>query len=253
MNSTFLKEDETLDDLQLKGLYVIQKKSTFRFGIDAVLLANFADIKRNASVIDLCSGTGIIPFILVGKTPAGKIIGIEIQKDMVDMANRSVQLNDVQGKIEFIHRDLKDLKYLKTLPKADVVTVNPPYKLKDSGIVSLKDEDAIARHEICCDLEDVIKAAKIVLKDNGKIYMIHRPDRFADIICTMRKYKIEPKFIRMVHPNINKAPNMVLIKGQNNAGRFLKWDAPLYVHKLDGSYTDEIDKIYGRSKKGYGR
>jgi tRNA1(Val) A37 N6-methylase TrmN6 len=253
LNSTFLKEDETLDDLQLKGLYVIQKKSTFRFGIDAVLLANFADIKRNASVIDLCSGTGIIPFILVGKTPAGKIIGIEIQKDMVDMANRSVQLNDVQGKIEFIHRDLKDLKYLKTLPKADVVTVNPPYKLKDSGIVSLKDEDAIARHEICCDLEDVIKAAKIVLKDNGKIYMIHRPDRFADIICTMRKYKIEPKFIRMVHPNINKAPNMVLIKGQNNAGRFLKWDAPLYVHKLDGSYTDEIDKIYGRSKKGYGR
>ncbi|CAB1254387.1 tRNA1(Val) (adenine(37)-N6)-methyltransferase [Clostridium sp. HV4-5-A1G] len=253
MNSTFLKEDETLDDLQLKGLYVIQKKSTFRFGIDAVLLANFADIKRNASVIDLCSGTGIIPFILVGKTPAGKIIGIEIQKDMVDMANRSVQLNDVQGKIEFIHRDLKDLKYLKTLPKADVVTVNPPYKLKDSGIVSLKDEDAIARHEICCDLEDVIKAAKIVLKDNGKIYMIHRPDRFADIICTMRKYKIEPKFIRMVHPNINKAPNMVLIKGQNNAGRFLKWDAPLYVHKLDGSYTDEIDKIYGRGKKGYGR
>ncbi|MCC9293756.1 tRNA1(Val) (adenine(37)-N6)-methyltransferase [Clostridium sp. MT-14] len=253
MNSTFLKEDETLDDLQLKGLYVIQKKSTFRFGIDAVLLANFADIKRNASVIDLCSGTGIIPFILVGKTPVGKIIGIEIQKDMVDMANRSVQLNDVQGKIEFIHRDLKDLKYLKTLPKADVVTVNPPYKLKDSGIVSLKDEDAIARHEICCDLEDVIKAAKIVLKDNGKIYMIHRPDRFADIICTMRKYKIEPKFIRMVHPNINKAPNMVLIKGQNNAGRFLKWDAPLYVHKLDGSYTDEIDKIYGRSKKGYGR
>lgn len=249
MNNDFLEKDETLDDLQLKGLCVIQKKDAFRFGVDAVLLANFANIKKNTKVMDLCSGTGIIPFILVGKTSASKITGIEIQSDMVDMANRSAQLNNVQEKIEFIHKDLRDLKYLKTMSKVDVVTVNPPYKLKNSGIVNLKNKDAIARHEICCDLEDVIKAAKTVLKDNGKIYMIHRPDRFADIICTMRQYKIEPKFVRMVHPSVNKAPNMVLIEGQNNGGRFLKWGAPIYVHQLDGNYTDEINRIYGKCKK----
>lgn len=246
MDGDFLKEGETLDDLQLKGLYVIQKKDAFRFGVDAVLLANFADIKRNASVLDLCSGTGIIPFILVGKTSASKVMGIEIQEDMVEMANRSVQLNNVQEKVEFVHKDLKDLEYLKTLPKVDVVTVNPPYKLKNSGIINLKSKDAIARHEIFCELEDVVKAAKTVLKDNGKFYMIHRPDRFADAICIMRKYKIEPKFVRMVHPSLNKAPNMVLIEGQNNGGHFLKWGAPIYVHQLDGNYTDEINRIYGR-------
>jgi tRNA1(Val) A37 N6-methylase TrmN6 len=252
LKSNFLRKGETLDDLQLKGLHLIQKKDAFRFGVDAVLLANFANIKKNASVIDLCSGSGIVPFILAGKTPAGKIIGIEIQKEMVDMANRSVKLNNLQGKVEIFHGDLRDLEYLKTMPESDVVTVNPPYKLRNSGIINSKNENAIARHEICCDLEDVVKAAKVLLKDNGKIYMIHRPDRFADIMCTMRKYKIEPKFIRMVCPSIYKAPNMVLIEGQNNGGRFLKWGASLYIHEPDGSYTDEIDRIYGRSEERYG-
>lgn len=246
MVDDFLKEDETLDDLQLKEICVIQKKDAFRFGVDAVLLANFAVVKRNAEVIDLCTGTGIVPFILAGKTEASKIVGIEIQEEMVEMANRSCMFNKLEDKIKFINKDLKDLKFLKNLSKVDVVTVNPPYKLKNSGIVNPNDKDAIARHEICCTLEDVIKACKTVLKDNGRMYMIHRPDRLADIICLMRKYKIEPKLIKMVQPNFKKAPNMLLIEGQNNGGTFLKWEAPLCVHNLDGSYTDEINKIYGK-------
>lgn len=246
MNEEWLKSDETLDDLQLKGICVIQKKDAFRFGVDAVLLANFAKVKRGARVIDLCSGTGIIPFILAGKTDADSIIGIEIQEPMVDMAKRSVKFNKLEEKLEFINKDLKDIKFLKGLPKVDVVTVNPPYKLKNSGIINERDENAIARHEICCTLEDVIKASKAVLKDNGRLYMIHRPDRLADIICIMRQYKIEPKLIRMIQPNFKKAPNMVLIEGQNNGGTFLKWEAPLYIYNIEGGYTEEIDRIYGR-------
>jgi len=246
VNNNLLKNNETLDDLQLKGLCIIQKKDAFRFGVDAVLLANFAKIKRGASIIDLCSGTGIVPFIVAGKTQAGKIIGIEIQKDMVEMAMRTVKFNNMGNFIKFINRDLRDLNYLRSMSKVDIVTVNPPYKLKNSGIINLKEKNAIARHEICCELEDVIKAAKTVLKDNGRFYMIHRPDRMADIICTMREYKIEPKFIRMVQPSVNKAPNMVLIEGQNNGGRFLKWGVPIYVRELDGSYSGEINRIYGR-------
>lgn len=242
----FLHEDETLDDLQLGEIYVIQKKDAFRFGVDAVLLANFAKVKRGMKVIDLCSGTGIIPFILAEKTEASYITGIEIQKDMVEMSNRSVQYNKLQEKIEFINGDLKDLSLLKQIPKADVVTVNPPYKLQNSGIINPKDKNAIARHEICCTLEDVIIACRTLLKDNGRMYMVHRPERLADILCTMRKYKIEPKVIRMVHPNTKKPPNIVLIEGQRDGGAFLKWDRPLYVYNDDGGYSEEIEEIYGR-------
>jgi tRNA1(Val) A37 N6-methylase TrmN6 len=248
MDSMFLKNDETLDDLQLKGICVIQKKDTFRFGVDAVLLANFAKVKKGARILDLCSGTGIIPFILAGKTDASSITGIEIQDEMVEMAKRSVLFNKLEDRIEFIQRDLKDLEYLKTLPQVEVVTVNPPYKLKNSGIINVDDRNAIARHEIKCTLEDVVIAAKIIMKDNGKIFMIHRPDRLADIIYTMRNYKIEPKLIRMIQPNVKQAPNMVLVEGQNNGGRFLKWEVPIYIYNLDGSYSDEINSIYGRKK-----
>lgn len=245
----FLKEDETLDDLQIGGIHVIQKKNAFRFGVDAVLLANYAKVKRNMRVIDLCTGTGIIPFILAGKTEASNITGIEIQDVMVEMAERTVRFNKLENKVEFINGDLKNLELLKSLPKADVVTVNPPYKLRNSGIINSDDKNAIARHEICCTLEDVIIASRMLLKDNGRMYMVHRPERLADILCTMRKYKIEPKTIKMVHPNTKKAPNIVLVEGQRDGGAFLKWEAPLYVYKDEtNTYTDEIEAIYGRIK-----
>lgn len=245
---SFIKEDETLDDLQLKGIQVIQKKDAFRFGIDAVLLANFANIKKKHKVIDFCTGTGIIPFIIAGKTECNDIKGIEIQEEFVDMAKRTVDYNNLSDRINFYCRDLKDIDFLKSMEKVDVVTVNPPYKLQGSGIININDKNAIARHEILCNLEDVIVASKTVLKDNGRLYMIHRPDRLCDIFCLMRKYKIEPKRVKMIHPTYNKAPNIVLIEGQNFGGSFLKWDEPLYVHELDGSYTKEIDNIYGRGE-----
>ncbi|WP_052447473.1 tRNA1(Val) (adenine(37)-N6)-methyltransferase [Clostridium polynesiense] len=243
---SLVREEETLDDLQLKGIRIIQKKEAFRFGVDAVLLANFAKVKNKHRVIDMCTGTGIVPFIIAGKTEAESITGIEIQKEMVEMAQRSTELNHLNDRMKFIHGDIKDIKLLKGMERADVITVNPPYKLKNSGILNPEDKNAIARHEILCTLEDVIYAARILLKDNGRLFMVHRPERLADILCMMRKYKIEPKTIRMVHPNTKKAPNIVLVEGQRDGGAYLKFMPPLYVYKDEGGYSEEIDRIYGR-------
>ncbi|MBM7833923.1 tRNA1(Val) (adenine(37)-N6)-methyltransferase [Clostridium sardiniense] len=246
-NSVEIKDNENIDDLQLNGLMLIQKTDGFKFGVDAVLLSDFANVKKKHKVIDLCTGTGIIPFLLYGKYNPSSIKGIEVQEDMVEMANRSVNLNETYN-IEFIHRDLKDRDFLKTVEKADVITVNPPYKLNNAGIVNPSDKLSIARHEVLCNLENVIEASRILLKDNGRLFMVHRPERLADIITLMRKYKIEPKRIRMVHPNKNKAPNIVLVEGQRDGGSFLKWDAPIYVYNEDGNYSDEINRIYGRGE-----
>lgn len=246
LDLSFVKEEETLDDLQLKGIHIIQKKNGFRFGIDAVLLANFAEVKRNHSIMDLCTGTGIVPFIIKGKKDPKHILGIEIQEEFVEMANRSVKINNLYDQIEFINGDLKDKKLLKSLGRFDIVTVNPPYKLNNAGILNDEDKRTIARHEIMCNLEDVIEASRLLLKDNGKLYMVHRPERLADIFCLMRKYRIEPKRVKMIHPNIKKAANIVLIEGQRDGGAFLKWETPLYVYDDNGKYSDEINEIYGR-------
>ena len=247
-NEVVVKENESIDDLQLKGLKLIQKKDSFRFGVDAILLSEFANIKKNFRVIDLCTGTGIVPFLILGKYEPKEIVGIEVQEEIAEMANRSTVLNNVENKIKFINRDLKDIEFLKQLGRFDALTVNPPYKLNNSGIVNPSDKLAIARHEVLCTLEDVIATSRILLKDNGRMYMVHRPERLADILTLMRKYKIEPKRIRMVHPNTKKSPNIVLIEGQRDGGKFLKWDPPLYVYNDNGEYSDEINKIYGRSK-----
>lgn len=246
-----LREDETLEDLQIGGLHIIQKKDAFRFGVDAVLLANFCKIKKGNSVVDLCSGTGIVPFIIAGKTHPGYITGIEIQEEMVEMAQRSTKLNKLEDKIKFIQGDLRNMEILKSIDKADVVTVNPPYKLYNSGIINCDSRNAIARHEICCKLEDVIIAAKEILNDNGRMYMVHRPERISDILGIMRKYKIEPKVIRTVHSNSKKAPSMILVEGQNNGGVFLKWEPPLFIYNENGNYSEEIDAIYGRLKSNH--
>lgn len=243
-----LLSDEAIDDLQLDNLYLIQKKQGFRFGIDAVLLSNFANVKNKHRVVDLCTGTGIVPFLIYGKYKPKEVIGIEIQEDMVEMAIRSSQYNEVENIVSFKNADLKDLKYLSSLGTFDVLTVNPPYKLNNSGIVNLYDKLAIARHEIMCSLEDVIVASRKLLKDNGRMFIVHRPERLIDIFELMRKYKIEPKRVQMVQPNINKAPNIVLVEGQRDGGAYLKWEKPIYVYNEDGTYSEEINKIYGREK-----
>lgn len=241
-----LFEDETIDDLQLNGLKIIQKNKAFRFGIDAVLLSHFANVKKKHSVVDLCTGTGIIPILLYGKYTPEKIIGIEIQDEMSEMARRSVSINSIEEKVEIITRDLKDIQYLKLLGRFDVLTVNPPYKLNNSGILNPSDKIAIARHEVMCNLEDIIIAARILLKDNGKMFMVHRPERLVDIFSIMRKHKIEPKRVQMVHPSTNKPPNIVLVEGQRDGGSFLKWEKPIFVYKDDGELSKDINIIYGR-------
>ena len=238
--------DEGTDDLQLKGLKLIQKQQGFRFGVDAVLLSDFANIKNKHRVVDLCTGTGIIPFLAYGKYNPKEVIGLEIQDDMVEMANRSSELNDITDIVKFVHGDLKDKKLIDSLGKFDVVTVNPPYKLNNAGIVNPNDKLAIARHEVMCTLEDVIIASRRLLKDNGRMFIVHRPERLADIFGLMRKYKIEPKRVRMVQPNTKKAPNIVLVEGQRDGGAFLKWEETLYVYDDNGNYSEEIDRIYGR-------
>lgn len=238
--------DEGIDDLQLKGLKLIQKQQGFRFGVDAVLLSDFANIKNKHRVVDLCTGTGIIPFLAYGKYNPKEVIGLEIQDDMVEMANRSSELNDITDIVKFVHGDLKDKKLIDSLGKFDVVTVNPPYKLNNAGIVNPNDKLAIARHEVMCTLEDVIIASRRLLKDNGRMFIVHRPERLADIFGIMRKYKIEPKRVRMVQPNTKKAPNIVLVEGQRDGGAFLKWEETLYVYDDNGNYSEEIDRIYGR-------
>lgn len=242
----YVNEDENIDDLQLKGLNLIQKKDGFKFGIDAVLLSDFAQVKKKHRVMDLCTGTGIVPFLIYGKYEPQSVYGLEIQDDMVEMAKRSVKLNNLEGKVEFIRGDLKDTESLKKLDRFDVVTVNPPYKLNNSGILNPLDKLAIARHEILCNLEDVIAASRVLLKDNGRMFIVHRPERLADIFTLMRKYKIEPKRVKMIHPKMGKAPNIVLVEGQRDGGAYLKWDTPLYVYDENGKYTKEIDEIYGR-------
>ena len=238
--------DEGIDDLQLKGLKLIQKQQGFRFGLDAVLLSDFANIKNKHRVVDLCTGTGIIPFLAYGKYNPKEVIGLEIQDDMVEMANRSSELNDITDIVKFVHGDLKDKKLIDSLGKFDVVTVNPPYKLNNAGIVNPNDKLAIARHEVMCTLEDVIIASRRLLKDNGRMFIVHRPERLADIFGLMRKYKIEPKRVRMVQPNTKKAPNIVLVEGQRDGGAFLKWEETLYVYDDNGNYSEEINRIYGR-------
>lgn len=246
-NNIILKQDEEIDDLQLNGLRIIQKSKTFRFGVDAVLLSDFANVKKNYRVMDLCTGTGIVPLLLLGKYNPSFIAGVEIQQGMAEMASRSVQLNEVDEKIKIYQEDLKNTEFLKSIGRFDVVTVNPPYKLANTGIVNPSDKMAIARHEVMCNLEDVIAASRTLLKDNGRLFMVHRPERLADILELMRKYKIEPKRIRMVYPNTKKAANIVLVEGQRDGGIFLKWEPPLFVYNDEGEYSEEINKIYGRS------
>lgn len=245
--SVEIKEKERIDDLQLKGLKIIQNTDGFCFGIDAVLLANFAKVKNKAKVVDLGTGTGIIPLIIYGKSNAEKIYGVEIQEEVFEMASRSVLMNDIKDNIEIINADLKDIKEVLPTNTFDVVTSNPPYMHND-GIKNPNDKKMISRHEVKCNLEDVIKAASILLKERGKFFMIHRPTRLIDIVSLGRKYRLEPKLMRFVHPKVDKAPNLLLVEFTKGGRPDLKIMDPLYVYGEDGKYTEEIIEIYSEDR-----
>lgn len=240
-----VKENERIDDLGLKNLKIIQDREGFCFGIDAVLLSDFAkNLKKDAKFIDLGTGTGIIATLLCGKTNLRKVIGVEIQSEVADMAKRSIKLNQLQNKFEIINEDINHIFNQLEKNSFDAVVTNPPYQKKNAGIINDKEKKVISRHEITATLEDFIKVSKELLKDKGEFYMVHRPDRLVDIFCVMRQYYIEPKVIRFVYPNQKKEPNLVLIKGIKNAKPFLTMEKNLYVYDENGNYTQEIKDIY---------
>ena len=242
-----LEENERIDDLELKGLKIIQNKEGFCFGIDSVLLSDFAkNIKNNSLVLDLGTGTGIIPILLCGKTNLKKVIGIEVQEKIAEMAKRSIKLNNLENRFEVINENILNLNKIYKKQTFDVVVTNPPYKKKNSGIINENHEKLISRHEIEANLEDFIKVSKDLLKDKGEFYMVHRPERLVDILSIMRKEKLEPKVLRMVYSNKNKEPKLVLIKGIKNAKPFLKVEKNLYIYDENGNYTDEILEIYNK-------
>ncbi len=240
-----LKPEERVDDLHRNNYKIIQNTNKFCFGMDAVLLSGFAKVLPGEKVLDLGTGTGIIPILLEAKTKGKHFIGLEIQEESADMAQRSVAMNKQEDKIDIVIGDIKEASAIFGLASFDVVTSNPPYMNHNHGLVNPGEAKAIARHEILCSLEDVIRETSKVLKPNGRFYLVHRPFRLVEIINTLTSYKLEPKKIKLVHPYIHKEPNMVLIECIKGAKSMVKMEAPLIVYKEPNVYTQEIYDIYG--------
>ncbi len=238
-------EGERLDELQRNGYFIIQHTKKFCFGMDAVLLSGFAKVKEGERAVDLGTGTGIIPILLEAKTEGGHFTGLEIQPDSVDMARRSVRYNRLEDKISIEIGDIKDASAQFGASSFHVVTTNPPYMTDRHGLANPEDAKAIARHEILCSLEDVIRESARLLKPQGRFYMVHRPFRLAEIFVLMRQYGIEPKRMRLVHPYIDREPNMVLLEGLRGGRPRITVEKPLVVYQRPGVYTDEIYEVYG--------
>ena len=240
-----LNENERIDDLEYKGLKIIQNTDGFCFGIDAVLLSDFAkEIRNNSNVLDLGTGTGILSILLSEKTNLKKIYGIEIQEEVANMARRSVQMNNLENKVEIINANIKDLEEIFEKNSIDSIVTNPPYKKIQTGIQNENKAKFISRHEVTANLDDFIKISSKLLKGKGNFYMVHRPERLAEIIYTLKENKLEPKKMRFVYSNENQEPKLVLIKATKNGREFVKVERPLFVYNEDGSYTDEILEIY---------
>lgn len=239
-----VNDDETLEDLRLGGLFLIQKRDAFRFGMDAVLLANFIRCKPGERIVDLGTGTGVIPVILAAKTQAERITGIEIQPEIADMAQRSVAGNGLGDRVEILAMDIRE-SAKRLGPGYEAVVTNPPYTRTGSGLVNPSEKKAIARHEILCTLSDVIEAAASLLKFHGEFYMVHRPDRLCDIMAEMRKRELEPKELKLVCPRLGDPASLVLIKGINRGNPGMKLLPPLYIYNSFGNYSNEARICYG--------
>lgn len=240
-----LKENERIDDLQRNHYRIIQDPDRFCFGMDAVLLSGFARARQGDVVLDLGTGTGIIPILMEAKTKAAHLSGLEIQPDSADMARRSVKLNGLEKKIEIITGDIKEAESLFGAASFDVVTSNPPYMTEHHGLTNPDAPKAIARHELLCTLEDVIFQSSRLLKPGGNFFMVHRPFRLVDIFVLLRQYKLEPKRMKLVYPFADKEPNMVLIEANRGGRARMTVEKPLIVYKEPGVYTEEIYDIYG--------
>ena len=240
-----LKENERIDDLEYKGLRIIQNVEGFCFGIDAVLLSDFAkDMRNNAKVLDLGAGTGILSILLSAKTNLSKIYGIEVQNEVADMAKRSIKLNYLEDKVEIINKNIKELGDVFEKNTFEAIVTNPPYKKIETGKENENQAKFISRHEVTANLHDFMKISFDMLKDKGSLYMVHRPERLSEIIYELKINKLEPKVMRFVYSSENQEPKLVLIKAVKNAKEFLKIEKPLFIYKKNGEYTDEILEIY---------
>lgn len=240
-----LKENERLDELQRNGYRIIQNPKKFCFGMDAVLLSGFAGAGRGTKVLDMGTGTGIIPILMEAKTEAEHLTGLEIQEESADMARRSVCLNNLQDKIAIVQGDIREAGTLFGAASFDVVTCNPPYMAGQHGLRNPEGPKAIARHEVLCTLEDVVSQAAKVLKPGGNFYMVHRPFRLVEIMVALRGYRLEPKRMRLVYPFADKEPNMILIEANRGGRPQLTVEKPLIIYKEPGVYMPEIYDIYG--------
>ena len=240
-----LKPEERLDDLQVKGYQIIQNPNKFCFGMDAVLLSNFAKVKKGEKVLDIGTGTGIIPILLEAKTDGDHFTGLEIQEESADMARRSVAYNHLENKIDIVTGDVKEAVNLFGSVFFDVITTNPPYMIGAHGLQNKDSAKAIARHEVLCDLDDILRTSAKLLRPGGRFYMVHRPFRLAEILSKMCAYKIEPKRMRLVHPYVDKEPNMVLIEGSRGGNSRMTVEPPLIVYREKNVYSEELLGEYG--------
>ena len=237
--------DERVDELHRNNYKIIQNPKKFCFGMDAVLLSGFAKVMPKEIALDMGTGTGIIPILLEAKTEGKHFTGLEIQEESADMARRSVALNKLADKVDIVTGDIKEASAVFGLASFDVVTCNPPYMNHNHGIVNPGEAKAIARHELLCTFEDVVREASRVLKPGGRFYLVHRPFRLVEIMNKLTEYKLEPKRMKLVHPFLDKEPNMVLIECMKGAKSMIRVEAPLIVYKEPGVYTEEIYDIYG--------
>ncbi len=244
-----LLPDERIDDLERNGYRIIQSKKSFCFGMDAVLLSYFAAVglegKKESKIIDLGTGTGIIPILLRAKTSSRDLTGLEIQKESASMARRSVKLNDLEEDIEIVQGDIVKASEIFGKASFDVVVTNPPYKKSDNGLPNPNEAKAIARHEIKCTFEDVAREGAALLRPGGKFFLVHRPERLAEVIDTLKKNKLEPKRLKMVHSYIDSEATMFLLEASKGGNEFMKVEKPLIIYKEENVYTDEIHEIYG--------
>ncbi len=242
---SLLQPNERIDDLQRSQLEIIQNPGRFAFGMDAVLLSGFARAAKGDQVLDLGTGTGILPLLMSAKTEAEHFVGLELQPESADMARRSVQMNELEKRIEIVTGDIKEADALFAAASFDVITSNPPYMTDRHGLQNPNDALAIARHEICCSLEDLVSAAEKLLRPGGHFYMVHRPFRLAEIMVTLCAHHLEPKRMRLVYPYADREPNMVLMDCVRGGRPRITVERPLIVYEAPGRYTDEILNMYG--------
>lgn len=233
-----LRPGERLDDLQLEGLELIQDPGKFCFGVDAVLLSNFAKVKPGETVLDMGTGNGIIPVLLSAKTKGKHFTGLEIQAEMAEMASRSVLHNHLEDKIDIVNGDIKEAAEIFKPAFFDVITTNPPYMLADHGLRNPEDAKAVARHEVLCSLDDILRESMRLLQDKGRFYMVHRPFRLTEIVIKMNHYKIEPKRIQFVYPHIDREPAMVLIEGVRGGKPRVTIEPPIVLFDENGNMTE---------------